>query len=80
MHKARIEVSPQRSGRSHCPCLRFATPCRDHSAIGASVLIGLWRWLVHEGLARDNVPGKTYPIKVDRRVPNYLVPEAVDRS
>jgi integrase/recombinase XerD len=43
-----------------------------------SVLVSLWRWLEHEGLADRNTPGKTYPIKVSRRAPQYLEPHQVD--
>lgn len=43
-----------------------------------SVLVSLWRWLEHEGLADRNTPGKTYPIKVSRRAAEYLEPHEVD--
>jgi integrase/recombinase XerD len=43
-----------------------------------SVLIAFWLWLEHEGFVTTNVPRKTYPIKVPKRLPVYLEPHQID--
>jgi site-specific recombinase XerD len=57
---------------------------RDHGrsartvAHRRSVLIALWAWLEHEGLADRNIAAKTYPVKYSRRAPVYLEPHQID--
>ena len=43
-----------------------------------SVLITFWKWLEHEGFAERNVPAKTYPIKMAKRLPVYLEPHQIE--
>jgi site-specific recombinase XerD len=57
---------------------------RDHgrsartAAHHRSVLVALWAWLEHEGLAERNVPAKTYPVKYQCRAPVYLEAHQID--
>jgi integrase/recombinase XerD len=43
-----------------------------------SVMISFWTWLDHEGFVDRNIPRKTYPITVPKRLPVYLEPHQID--